>query len=108
MLLAPSAGLKVWSADAYAKLAQAHGLNTNMVFKWRRRLRAGLVDGEGPIVKPELLAVTMVSEPTPSAAPATTSTSPAIEIEINGAHVRVIGMVDPMQLGLVLRCLMPA
>jgi len=28
-----------------AKLAQAHGLNPNMVFKWRRQLRAGLFDG---------------------------------------------------------------
>jgi transposase len=31
-----------------------------------------------------------------------------IEIELNGARVRVTGMVDPMQLRLVLRCLMPA
>lgn len=28
-----------------AKLAQAHGLNPNMVFKWRRQLRAGLFEG---------------------------------------------------------------
>ncbi|WP_260430216.1 transposase [Burkholderia cenocepacia] len=27
-----------------AKLAQAHGLNPNMVFKWRRQLQAGLFD----------------------------------------------------------------
>jgi transposase len=31
-----------------------------------------------------------------------------IEIELNGARVRVTGMVDPVQLRLVLRCLMPA
>ncbi|RQU48869.1 transposase [Burkholderia cenocepacia] len=30
-----------------AKLAQAHGLNPNMVFKWRRQLRAGLFEGGG-------------------------------------------------------------
>lgn len=92
-----------------AKLAHAHGLNANMVFKWRRQLRAGLLDPQAPIEKPELLAVTLVT-PAPPEAPAAkpSATSPAIEIEINGAHVRVIGMVDPMQLRLVLRCLMPA
>ena len=30
-----------------------------------------------------------------------------IEIELNGARVRVHGKVDPIQLRLVLRCLMP-
>jgi transposase len=28
-----------------AQLALEHGLNTNMVFKWRRELRAGRLDG---------------------------------------------------------------
>jgi transposase len=28
-----------------AHLALEHGLNTNMVFKWRRELRAGRLDG---------------------------------------------------------------
>src|SRR5690606_16407231 len=27
-----------------AKVALAHGMNANMVFKWRRELRAGLLD----------------------------------------------------------------
>jgi transposase len=31
-----------------------------------------------------------------------------IEIELNGARVHVTGRVDPVQLRLVLRCLMPA
>jgi transposase len=30
-----------------------------------------------------------------------------IEIELNGTRVRVTGKVDPVQLRLVLRCLMP-
>ena len=29
-----------------AKLAQSHGLNPNMVFKWRRQYRAGLLDNK--------------------------------------------------------------
>jgi transposase len=93
-----------------AKLARAHGLNANMVFKWRRQLRAGLLGLDASIAKPELLAVTMISEAAPPAAPtaAASAAASAIEIEISGARVRVIGMVDPMQLRLVLRCLLPA
>lgn len=44
----------------------------------------------------------------PSTEPVRVPTSASsIEIEINGAHVRLTGMVDPVQLRLVLRCLMP-
>src|SRR5262249_9390204 len=102
-----------------AKLAQAHGLNPNMVFKWRRQLKAGLFNGvaNGPTV---LLPVTLPDVPageTDASASALHSAEPhrdsapaasGIEIELNGARVRVTGMVDPVQLRLVLRCLMPA
>ena len=103
-----------------AKLAQAHGLNPNMVFKWRRQLRAGLFDGvtHGTGV---LLPVVLPDAPTDEKAePAPLALQPVephresvpaasgIEIELNGARVRVTGMVDPVQLRLVLRCLMPA
>lgn len=103
-----------------AKLAQAHGLNPNMVFKWRRQLRAGLFDGvahgtavllpvalpDAPIdekAEPGSLALRPV-EPHHESVPAASG----IEIELNGARVRVTGMVDPLQLRVVLRCLMPA
>ena len=103
-----------------AKLAQTHGLNPNMVFKWRRQLRAGLFDGvahstavllpvelrdapTGETAEPAPLALQPV-EPHRESVPATSG----IEIELNGARVRVTGMVDPVQLRLVLRCLMPA
>lgn len=58
-----------------AKLAQAHGLNTNMVFKWRRQLRAGLLGRDAPIAKPELLAVTMIADAGPQVAPAVASST---------------------------------
>ena len=100
-----------------AKLAQAHGLNPNMVFKWRREYRAGLLGKRSDELV--LMPVTMTPEPdmpvsTPTA-PATVDTetmhvqtsAASIEIELNGARVRVSGMVDPVQLRLVLRCLMP-
>lgn len=94
-----------------AKLAQSHGLNANMVFKWRRQYRAGLLGGaKGG--KADLVPIAVITESMPAEAPmpAVPAQSPAatIEIELNGARVRVIGMVDPLQLRLVLRCLMPA
>lgn len=103
-----------------AKLSQAHGLNPNMVFKWHRQLWAGLFDGvaHGTAV---LLPVALPDAPTgETAEPASLALQPVephrdsvpaasgIEIELNGTRVRVTGMVDPVQLRLVLRCLMPA
>ena len=99
-----------------AELAQAHGLNPNMVFKWRREYRAGLLSdgGTDPTV---LISVTLSTE-----VKAEASTAPSIgpnsgeppreaasiEIELNGALVRLTGRVDPIQLRLVLRCLVPS
>ncbi len=102
-----------------AKLAQAHGLNSNMVFKWRRQLKAGLFNGVAngttvllPVTLPDVPAgetdpsasALHLVEPHRDSAPAASG----IEIELNGARVRVTGMVDPVQLRLVLRCLMPS
>ncbi len=102
-----------------AKLAQSHGLNPNMVFKWRREYRAGLLGqnnggemvlmpialtpdtaSDGPVSPPPEVQRTPepLREPTPAS---------SIEIELNGARVRVTGRVDPIQLRLILRCLMP-
>lgn len=92
-----------------AKLAQSHGLNPNMVFKWRRQLRAGLLGSVLRREVTELLPISVVAEPGREVSVTTTVPTPqAIEIELNGARVRVVGMVDPTQLRLVLRCLMPA
>jgi len=97
-----------------AKVALAHGLNTNMVFKWRRELRAGLLGSTDGCT---LVPVALPPVPTASAnaiargEPPPVDSAPTqdsrIEIELNGACVRVHGKVDPIQLRLVLRCLMP-
>lgn len=99
-----------------SKVALAHGLNTNMVFKWRRELRAGLLGSPDSGV---LLAVALSAEPAASVnatdpdelklkpVESTPTRDSHIEIELNGARVRVHGQVDPIQLRLVLRCLMP-
>ncbi|MCC2597750.1 transposase [Pusillimonas sp. MFBS29] len=97
-----------------AKVALAHGLNTNMVFKWRRELRAGLLGSTDGCA---LVPVTLPSSPAgaikahdqgePQPVDNTPATDSHIEIELNGARVRVHGRVDPIQLRLVLRCLLP-
>ncbi|MGE4531872.1 MAG: transposase [Acidithiobacillus sp.] len=47
-----------------AKVALAHGLNTNMVFKWRRDLRAGLLAStDGCTLVPVTLPAIPVGNP---------------------------------------------
>ncbi|MCK4154194.1 IS66-like element accessory protein TnpA [Ralstonia pseudosolanacearum] len=87
-----------------ARLAMEHGLNPNLVFKWRRALRAGEYDPIG------LLPVTVeapaqeIEQPVPapvgSAAPAG-----AIEISVGNTRVRIEGSPDEGTLLLVLRML---
>jgi transposase len=101
-----------------AKLAQSHGLNPNMVFKWRRQYRSGLLGNAGieaAVLVPVAISTGDPTEVSPlpvSAAqlsmPMQEAAASGIEIELNGARVRVTGKVDPAQLRLVLRCLMPA
>ncbi|WP_132979858.1 MULTISPECIES: transposase [unclassified Pigmentiphaga] len=73
-----------------AKVALAHGLNANMVFKWRRELRAGLF---GPEEGCTLVPVTVSDVRTkathtdragPSPVETTLGTDSRIEIELNG------------------------
>lgn len=97
-----------------AKVALAHGLNTNMVFKWRRELRAGLLGSSDgcalvPVSLPPAPAGTIkaADQSEPESVDSTRAMDSRIEIELNGACVRVHGNVDPIQLRLVLRCLMP-
>ena len=81
-----------------------HGLNPNLVFKWRRALRAGEYDPVG------LLPVTVespvqeigqsASAPVDSAVPAG-----AIEISVGNTRVRIEGSPDEGTLLMVLRML---
>jgi transposase len=87
-----------------ARLAMEHGVNPNLVFKWRRALRAGEYD---PV---DLLPVTVeapaqeIEQPAPapvaSAAPAG-----AIEISVGNTRVRIEGSPHEATLLLVLRML---
>lgn len=106
------------SGISVAKLAQSRGLNPNMVFKWRRQYRAGLLDSktvsEAAVFVPvaispdESMAVSPLPLPTAQLPLRAQEAAPSsIEIELNGARVWVNGKVDPAQLRLVLHCLRP-
>ena len=88
-----------------SKLAMAHQVNANMVFKWRRQYRAGLFGAE-----PAFLPVALVTAPTPAAPAAPlprVADEGSIEIRIADAVVHVHGAVDARVLRTVLQSLRP-
>lgn len=82
-----------------AQLALEHGLNTNMVFKWRRDLRAGRLEGA-----PALLPVSVT--PNVPLGQSTSAVDGMIEIRIGAAVVRIEGAPDPGTLGVILQSLL--
>jgi transposase len=87
-----------------ARLAVEHGLNTNLVFKWRRSLHAGEYD---PLDLVPVKIATPVAELEPPAATPAPVTAPAgaIEISVGNARMRIEGAPDEGTLMLVLRIL---
>ena len=87
-----------------SKLAQDHGINTNMLFKWRRDLRAGLLTG--PATSETRLLPVVLKSSSPAAKPASGAAhGGAIEITIADATVRVCAGTDAALLRLVLQSL---
>jgi transposase len=92
-----------------SKLALGHGVNANMVFKWRRQYRAGLLGADAePAFLPVAVEMTPSRESVPVAAdvPAPVGGG-TIEITIGGAVVRVQGEIDARVLRTVIRSLRP-
>ena len=95
-----------------SKLAMANAVNANMVFKWRRELRAGLFD-DAPAGVTKLLPVVLAAAPMEvesDAATAPRSPSPStavamIEIVIADAVVRVHGSADAVMLATIFQSL---
>jgi len=91
-----------------AKLALKHGINANMLFKWRRQYRAGRF---GTAAEDAALSVPMKLLPVVTATPpkkpegTAAAREPVIEIAIGDVTVRLRGEVNPMTLGTVLDCL---
>lgn len=94
-----------------AKLALRYGLNTNMVFKWRRQYRAGQFDrhvgGKAVGAQPLFLPVIAgAAQGKPIATKAADSPQPGyIEIIHGQTSIRVCGDVTASALHLVLDCL---
>lgn len=96
-----------------AKLAMQHGVNANMVFKWRRRYQAGQFDASTPSAS--FLPVRLQSESAAvqtlppcadsSAVPDALAAGGTIEIRFAQAVIRVQGHVDIGALGVVLASL---
>ena len=92
-----------------SKLALAHQVNANMVFKWRRNLRAGLLEDAAPApaaLLPVVLAETLAGARS-AAAPARRDAVPGgvIEIVIADAIVRLRGDVNAALLKTVIQSL---
>ena len=100
-----------------ARLALEHGLNANMVHKWRRQYLAALASQAQP-VSAQFLPVTLTpAEPAIAHQPAPVSSARVvkqaslrqsasvagiIEIKFGGATVRIDGLVDASMLAAVL------
>lgn len=87
-----------------ARLAMEHGLNTNLVFKWRRALHAGEYDPVDLLPVRIDTAVTDLAPPASIPAPVT-AVPGAIEVSVGNACVRIEGAPDEGTLMLVLRML---
>jgi transposase len=102
-------------------LAQENNINVNMLFKWRRQLREGLLDGVAH--RHAMLPVTIIDDqPTDlvvaAASPtdvadavagsqAATDRSGVIELQIANAVMRFDGKADPAMLRAVIAMLRP-
>lgn len=102
-----SSAFKAWLVDqahkpgiSVAALALRHSVNANQLRHWMRQ-------GHWQSAAPALLPVPLLPEPAPALTPpqAAHRTGGTLEIEVNGATVRLHGQVDEAQLRLVLALL---
>ena len=94
----------------------AHGINANLVFKWRREHReaeaagAGTAQASAPVLLPIKLASTTPSDAAVSPPAVPTSCAPrtsagSIELDFAGARLRLRGAVDQESLVALLSAL---
>ena len=101
-----------------AKLALEHGVNTNLLFKWRREYRAGKFGAPDPEdVVPQSVpdvpvaaagheaAVTLLPVCAPSPQADAVAAVPSIEVVFACATVRICGVPELAPLRMVLACL---
>lgn len=103
------AGVACELGVSVAKLALEHGVNANLLFKWRRQYRAGKFGAPQPehtvAEAPQLLPV--LTAPAALQPDAVSASGPPAEIEIVLRHatVRLRGEVGRRTLAMVLDCL---
>ena len=97
-----------------SKLSMANGVNANMVFKWRREYRAGLLDviAEArttllPVVLAEDSSTVVPAAPAAATVRAPATASSAVEIIFADAVVRVHEGVDAALLRTIFQSLRP-
>jgi transposase len=101
-----------------AKLALEHGVNTNLLFKWRREYRAGKYGAPDPVHLAEQAtgelptaasqpdsAVTLLPVQLSPAEGTTTAALPWIEVVFRRATVRICGSLAESSLQVVLDAL---
>lgn len=96
-----------------AAIALEAGVNTNLLFNWRRLHLQAEVPAASATAAPVLLPVTVVATvdsaapqmPTPPGPPPRAAPAGTIEIDIHGARVRLRGAVDEASIRTVLRAL---
>jgi transposase len=94
-------------------IAQEAGVNANLLFNWRRLHLQAHEPAVGTAAAPVLLPVSVTAADdgaagmvrAPSESPPRAVPAGSIEIEINGARVRLRGAVDEASLRTVLRAL---
>ena len=88
-----------------SRVAQAHGVNTNQVFFWRRLHERGLLEKKQSETR--LLPVA-ISDPVPVTAsiPMHSASPGIIHIELPKARLRIEGEADPASLRIALECLL--
>ncbi len=100
-----------------AAIALEHGINANLLFKWRREYLVSPASARPaaqavllPVTMAPLLPVGAVNNPAPAMAANTTRafTVGVIEIEVGGARVRLRGSVDQDSVRCVLQTLRAA
>lgn len=92
-----------------ARIALDHGVNANLLFKWRRQhVRA--TRSAPPSLLPVLLSEPLARAEQPVATPAarTAASGGAIEVELPAGRIRIKGAVDGAALRVVLQMLAPS
>jgi transposase len=96
-----------------ARVAQAHGVNANQVFSWRRLYQRGLLGGSAGTAA--LVPVKVLdSQPGVELAPGSAAPAPVacsvppgtIQLQLPKSRLRIEGAADPASLRVVLECLL--